>query len=164
MRIATRIPAILIIWFGIAFTFSCTEEIKPTKYTYSQLLTGKNNKTWKLSKIALRKAGEEDDAFARDECESDDRYIFYANAEKLFEVKNGTQKCAADEETLLLSYQWAFSNANANITMVMPHVFGYFLIPFIIKNIDSTDMELELFINDEATVSYVFFFKRTEEE
>jgi hypothetical protein len=148
----------------MAFAISCTEEIKPTKYSYSQLLTGKNNKTWKLNKIALRKAGEEDDTFSRNDCESDDRYIFYANEEKLFEVRNGDQRCDADEESLLLSYQWAFSNANANITMVMPHVFGYFLIPFIVKNIDASDMELELFLDEEATVSYVFFFKRTDEE
>jgi len=146
---------------------SCTEEIQPKKYTYSQLLTGKNNKSWRIHRIILREEGEDDVILDRNDCESDDRYIFYANSEKLFEVTNGREKCQnpeEPEEDLLLSYTWSLNNANATINMVMPHLFGYYLIPFIVKEMDENDMDLELFINEEATVSYVFQFRKTDEE
>jgi hypothetical protein len=157
---AKAIPLVLL---GLMLLGSCTEEIKPKKYTYSQLLTGQNNKTWKLNRIALRQAGKEEETLSLAPCQSDDRYIFYSNDEKLYEVKNGSQKCDQEEESLLLSYEWSFTNANANLTMVIPHVFGYFLIPFIVKSIDNADMEVEVFLDEEATVSYVLFFKRTDE-
>jgi hypothetical protein len=153
---------------SMAALFSCTEEVKPKPFTYSQILTGATKKTWKLDYFVTRKVGKEDTRENLAACEADDLYIFYNNSEKLFEVMNGPRICNGDgtgpDAEKLVSYTWAFNNANSSINMVVPHVFGYFLIPFIVKKIDTKSMELQIFINDEQTVSYVLFFVKTAEE
>jgi hypothetical protein len=47
--------------------------------------------------------------------------------------------------------------------MVLPHIFGYFFIPFTVKHASSNELELEIFINEEATVSYVMYFVKQSE-
>ena len=150
---------LVVIFIGNA----CTEGITPKPYTESQLISGKTSKTWKLDKLVTRVDGKTDSPESLATCEKDDRYIFYANSEKLFEVKNGLNKCDPDEDDELVSYTWAFNNATASLSMVVPHVFGYYYIPFTVKSVDSNDLELEVFINEEATVSYALYFSKVEE-
>jgi hypothetical protein len=143
---------------------SCTESVEPKPYIYTEIFTGKSNKTWKLDRFIERKSGEADQQYGLDICQRDDLYVFYANEEKLFEVDNGNVICFDGDPDLLLSYTWEFNQANASLTMVLPNLFGYFIIPFTVKDVSKTDMELELFLNEEATISYVLFFKRVDEE
>lgn len=143
---------------------SCSEDVKPTPYEYTRIFTGQNSKTWRLTRMVGRKAGNEDVSFAINLCERDDQYTFYANEERLFEVKNGTVKCADDDDDpLLVSYIWEFNNAGASLSMVVPHIFGYFFIPFTVKSVTNDEMELEIFRNEEGTESYVLFFSKVGE-
>ena len=153
----------ILVGFLALLLFACEDTVVPKPYTLSQLISGKESKTWKLDKLVTRVKGT-DSPETLAPCESDDRYIFYANSEKLYEVDNGLKVCDNTEDTKLVSYIWAFNNANATLNMVVPHVFGYYYIPFTVKSIDANDMELEIFINEEATVSYALFFKKVEEK
>ncbi len=148
---------------------SCSEDIEPTPFTFSKNFTGNNDKTWRIEKLVLRVKDKKDQTLSLSSCESDDLYKFYANDEKLFEVYNGSTTCDTDgdgipdEDDLLVSYNWSYASANANLTMVVPHVFGYFVIPFIVKKVDSDEMQLEVFANDERTISYGLYFKLVNE-
>jgi hypothetical protein len=143
----------------VAIASSCSEDIKPTPFTFSKNFTGKSDKTWTVDKWVLRETGKKDQTLTLDACESDDLYKFYANDEKLFEVYNGNKKCATDEDDLMISYQWSYASANANLTMVAPHIFGNFVIPFIVKKVDGDEMQLEVFLNEKNTISYLIYFK-----
>jgi hypothetical protein len=143
----------------VAIASSCSEDITPTPFTFSKNFTGKSDKTWSMDKLVLRETGKKDQTLTLDACESDDLYKFYANDEKLFEVYNGNKKCATDEDDLMISYQWSYASANANLTMVAPHIFGNFVIPFIVKKVDSDEMQLEIFLNEKNTISYLLYFK-----
>jgi hypothetical protein len=144
---------------AVAIVTSCSEDIKPTPFTFSKNFTGKSDKTWSVDKLVLRETGKKDQTLTLDACESDDLYKFYANDEKLFEVYNGNKKCSTDEDDLMVTYQWSYSSANANLTMVAPHIFGNFLIPFIVKKVDNDEMQLEIFLNEKNTISYLLYFK-----
>jgi hypothetical protein len=142
---------------------SCSEEIKPVPYNYTKVFTGENNKIWKVEKLVLREAGKQDSQLSLSNCEKDDEYKFYNNIERLFEVTNGTFKCTGESEDLLVSYEWTFTNSSATLTMVLPHIFGNFIIPFTVKKASKSSMELEVFLDEEATISYVLFFKVVDE-
>lgn len=143
----------------------CTESVEPTPYVYSKVFTGNVSKTWKIDRLIFREKGQQDEILGLANCEKDDLYTFYANDEKLFEVDNGNIACPDDEGTdLLISYNWEFNQANASLSMVTPHIFGYFFIPFIVKDANDKDMELEIFLDEEATISYVLFFKLVDED
>jgi hypothetical protein len=156
-----RTKKILIFAFSalVTIALSCSEDIKPTPFTFSKNFTGKSDKTWTVDKLVLRETGKKDQTLALNSCESDDLYKFYANDEKLFEVYNGSKKCATDEDDLMVTYQWSYASANANLTMVVPHIFGNFVIPFIVKKVDSDEMQLEIFLNEGNTISYLLYFK-----
>jgi hypothetical protein len=143
----------------VAIASSCSEDVRPTPFTFSKNFSGKTDKTWSVDKLVLRETGKKDQTVTLDACESDDLYKFYANDEKLFEVYNGNKKCATDEDDLMVTYQWSYASANANLTMVAPHIFGNFLIPFIVKKVDSDEMQLEIFLNEQNTISYLLYFK-----
>jgi hypothetical protein len=142
---------------------ACTEEVKPTPFTYTQVFTGESSKTWALDKVLLRKVGQDDQTVGLSSCEKDDRYIFYANEERLFEVDNGRFTCDDTEEQTLVSYTWAFTNTNATLQMVVPHVFGDYFIPFIVTKATSNEMVLEIFADEKNTISYVLYFKSVKE-
>ena len=143
---------------------SCSEDIQPKPFEYTQAFTGKISKTWRLTKMVGRKTGKKDVTFGLNLCERDDQYTFYANEEKLFEVKNGSVSCEGDpDDPLLVSYTWEFNNSGATLSMVLPHVFGYFFIPFIVKDVTDDAMELQIFVDEPGTESYVLFFSKVGE-
>lgn len=151
--------------FLLIGSLGCTESAEPKPYSYSKIFTGEVSKTWKLDRLVFREKGKTDEILGLSNCEKDDLYTFYANDEKLFEVDNGTIACASDNgNDLLVSYVWEFNQAKASLSMVTPNIFGYFFIPFIVKDADDKAMELELFLDEDATVSYVLFFKLVDEE
>jgi hypothetical protein len=137
---------------------SCSEEIKPTPYTYSQIFSGKNSKTWIFKSIVLWEEGKTDINFTLPACIRDDQYIFYANTEKKFEVTNGPSKCSPDEPDILLTDTWSFINGGATLTIIIPFL-ADFALPYIVREVSNKDMVLEIFINFEGTQSYRIAFE-----
>ena len=156
----------LCIWLIYTFIIcGCSETAEPKPYTYSRIFTGNKSKTWKLDRLVFREKDKQDENLGLSSCEKDDLYTFYANDERLFEVSNGSIACSDDDGAdLLVSYTWQFNQANASLSMVTPHIFGYFFIPFIVKDANEKILELEIFLDEEATISYVLFFKLVDEE
>jgi hypothetical protein len=146
------------------FAFSCSEEKEPTPYTYTQVFAGKTKKTWALDKVFVKKQGASDSQITLENCEKDDRYVFYANEEKKYEIYNGSTKCVADEDDLMVDHFWTFVNAGAAMTIAVPRIFGDFLIPFIVTEANESSMVLEVFANEENTISYELHFRAIDEE
>jgi hypothetical protein len=143
----------------------CSETAEPKPYVYSKVFTGNVSKTWRIDRLIFREKGQQDEILGLSNCEKDDLYTFYANDEKLFEVDNGNLACSEDNGGgILVSYIWEFNQANASLSMVTPHIFGNFFIPFTVKDANEKDMELEIFLDENATISYVLFFKLVDQE
>lgn len=142
---------------------ACSEGPEVVPYTYTRFLTGDTHKVWAVSALFIREPDGDAERLILNSCERDDRYFFYNNAERLFEVTNGARTCAADEPATLVTYNWAFNNGNATLTMVLPHIFGNVLVPFIVKRANNTEMELEIYLNEEATISYIVLLEAVEE-
>ena len=152
---------LFILCVGLCATLSCSEELKPTPYTYTKLFTGENNKSWriKLFEETLR-----DTVVNRSlpSCLTDDRFIFYANAEHRYETTSGARQCFEDEASVTVS-NWTFSNSSATLTMVFP-LLADDALPFFVREIDGDDMEIEIYLNEENTESYRIHFSATDEE
>ncbi|MBL7858363.1 MAG: hypothetical protein JNM57_11795 [Cyclobacteriaceae bacterium] len=155
MRRITSILSVSIFLFSV----SCSEELTPTPYTYTQFFTGENSKTWKIKFFEETSNGNIVDRFSV-ACTSDDQYIFYAGADRLFETTSGSRKCS--DEAGLISDSWTFSNATATLTMILPVFSPDFSLPFIVKKLDKKDMVLEIFFDDDAG-SYRIHFEATAE-
>ncbi len=124
---------------------------------------------WDLDKITVKEKGKAAQTFQYAGCEGDDRYIFYANDERLFEVTNGRTACDPDEsgieETdLLLSYSWEYNTSTTSLSIVLPHLFGYVEIPMTVTKITENTMVLDLAFNEENTTAYVFEFRVVEDD
>jgi len=159
-----RNTTILIISITLFLTFaiSCSEEIVPTPYTYTQVFSGKNSKTWIFKSIILWEEGKADINFTLSNCVKDDRYVFYANSEKTYEVTNGPSKCSPDEPDVIVSDAWSFINAGATLTITLPFL-AEFNLPYIVREIDKNDMLLEIFLDFEGTQSYRIAFEAIDE-
>jgi hypothetical protein len=152
------LPVVLV----LALASSCSEEVKPTPYTYTQIFSGKTSKTWVFTSLVLWQEGKPDINYTLPNCIRDDRYIFYANAEKTYEVTNGPSKCASEEPDVIVTDTWAFINAGATLTITIPFL-ADFSLPYIVREIDKNDMLLEIFIDFEGTQSYRIGFESIEE-
>lgn len=142
---------------------SCSEDFTPKPLTFTKLFTGETNKTWDLSKVQSREKNKNVVTYNLSSCQGDDRYTFYANAERLYEVTNGRNSCDAGEEDLLVSYTWEYNSASATLNLVLPHLFGNFIVPFTVMEIDDDDMILELALNDDSTTAYILYFTKIDE-
>ena len=81
----------LLMFVGMMFSISCSEELNPTPYTYTKFFTGENNKTWKVTLFEETFDGAVIDRFMPS-CLTDDKFVFYANTDHLFETTSGSQK------------------------------------------------------------------------
>ena len=151
------------------FTFSlflsvlvtgCSEEIKPSPYTYSQLFSGKDKKTWAFKSIVLWEKGKSDTNLSLNTCISDDLYIFYADAEKKYEITNGATKCSTNEPDLILTDTWSFVNGGATLNIIIPFLSDLTL-PYIVREVSNSNMVIEIFINESNTQSYRMAFQST---
>ena len=147
--------AFFTIFLGVGF--SCSEEIKPKPFQYSEIFSGENSKTWVLKSIKLVQTGKSDITYSLPNCIKDDRHIFYANAEKLFEVTNGSTKCDSSEPDLIVSDTWSFVNASATLNMTLP-ILAEVSLPYIVKKVDKKSMTLEIYLDEEGTISYQMTF------
>ncbi|MCW5912306.1 MAG: hypothetical protein KIT62_14645 [Cyclobacteriaceae bacterium] len=152
-----KVDQIIVLILTISLLISCSEKIEPTPYTYSQIFSGKNQKTWIYKSIILWEEGKSDINYTLINCVSDDLYIFYADAEKKYEVTNGASKCSANEPDLILADTWSFINGGATLTIVIPFLSDLAL-PYIVREVSSSTMVLEIFINAGNTQSYRITF------
>jgi hypothetical protein len=139
----------------------CSEEFTPTPYTYSKVFTGENNKTWKITLIEETLNDDIIDKFLPS-CLSDDRYIFYANTEQSLTILSGSRKCFNDEADTTTD-TWTFNNATATLTMLLP-IFNDEPLPFIVREAEGDDMEIEIFFDETNTGSYRIHFEAIDEE
>lgn len=142
-------------------SISCHDELEPTPYVYSKYFTGEKSKTWALTYVEETLDGKVLDRFPV-ECALDDQYIFSATSDRLYEVKSGTNKCYQDEPESLTD-AWAFTNATATLTIILP-VFSSQRLPFIVRKVDDDDLTLEFFLDAEGTESYRIYFVLKDEE
>ena len=142
-------------------SISCSEDLNPTPYTYTKLITGENNKTWKVILFEETLDGDVIDKFMPS-CLTDDEFIFYANTDHLFEATSGSRKCFTDEPNQTQN-SWTFSNATATLTMVLP-ILSDNALPYIVRDLDDDDMEVELFFDETNTGSYRIHFEAIDEE
>ncbi|MEJ1240180.1 lipocalin family protein [Chryseolinea sp. T2] len=139
----------------------CSEELTPTPYTLSKLVSGETSKTWKISLFEYALNDTVRTKFM-EACLTDDRFKFYANTERLYETTAGRQLCFEGEQALTSS-TWTFTNSNATLTMVMP-IFDEGVLPFFVRELKENKMVLELFLDQENTESYRIHFEKTDEE
>lgn len=142
-------------------TGGCSEEIKPTPVTYSQLLTGQESKSWRLTNIRILDAGEDSGPINVQQnfepCIADDVYTFYANDVKTFEVREGASKCNAGDPDLYVENTWSMVNATATLSFVMPLLTTEFALPFTVKSLTENNLTVEFYFED-IDLSYRFTF------
>jgi len=147
---------ILIVAAGLSLSFSCSEEVKPTPYTYTQIFTGKNSKTWQIKYFEQTANGKVTGRF-NVPCTTDDKYIFHASSEHLFETDSGSKKCLDPSEDDTISSVWTFNNSTATLTMIIPPLSTNAL-PYIVREADSSSIVLEIFFDEAGTGSYRIHF------
>jgi hypothetical protein len=139
----------------------CSEEFTPTPYNYTKVFTGENNKTWKIILFEETLNDEVVEKFLPS-CVSDDRYVFFANSEHTLEAASGSRKCFEDEADITTD-TWSFSNATATLTMILP-ILADNALPFIVREAEGDDMEIEIFFDETNTSSYRIHFEAIDEE
>jgi hypothetical protein len=152
---------LLILCVSLCVAFSCSEELKPTPYSYTKVFTGENNKTWK---IKLFEETLRDTVIGRSlpNCLADDTFVFFANAEHRYETTSGPRQCFEDEAGLTES-NWSFSNSTATLVVLIPFLSDDAL-PFYVREADDDDMIIEIFLDEENTQSYRIHFSAIDEE
>ena len=149
--------------FAIGIATSCSETVEPRPFTYSQIFSGKSSKTWKLKSIAFIEKDKPDQTFSLSNCLADDRYVFYANGERLYQVEDGTNKCSFSDPDILVSDTWSFVNATASLTIILPFL-ADFPLPYIVKEVDNSKMVLEIYLDEAGTQSYQMTFNALTEK
>ena len=144
MRVLFYISLLLFI-----LTFSCSEELDVKPFTYSKFFTGENSKTWKVMFFEETLDGNVVDRFTVS-CVSDDQYIFYANPERRMDFKSGSSKCFNPAEPSLILDTWSYQSGTATLSMLFP-IFADFPLPFIVREVNKDDLELEIFFDDNAS-------------
>ena len=145
----------------------CSEVTEPKPLTYTQLLTGKEKKTWTLVSFEVIDEGEESgpvpaSRLFNNACEADDQFVFYANAERKYEYTNGPTKCASSEPDVLLTDTWTFTNATATLEFAFP-LLSSGKLPYIVKSLTETSMTIEIYLDelDNIDASYRFVLSST---
>ncbi|WP_234733045.1 hypothetical protein [Tellurirhabdus bombi] len=161
MKKLLRLSWLILLVAGL-FT-GCSEKIEPTPATYSQLLTGTEKKAWSLVSYQVIDNGVASGVIPARQlfdyaCESDDQYVFYANAEHKFEYTNGASKCDPSEPDVIFEDSWALVNSNAYLEFVLPVLGGK--VPWTIKNLTPTVLTVEYYFGD-INASYRFTFNST---
>lgn len=147
--------------YGFLGLSACTEEVKPISFTYSQLLTGKESKTWKLRSIEITDNGKTQSyPLSENDCDGDDSYVFFANAEKTYEVHSGKNKCAEDEQDVYYQSSWGLINATATLNIALPLLTGDTSINFVIKKLTEDKMVLEYYFEDGSSYGFSFISQK----
>jgi hypothetical protein len=137
---------------------SCSEPLKVTPLTYTQIFCGDSKKTWTIRSIQSIENGKGTQTFSLDPCVYDDQYVFTNDFGKTFQVFGSSNKCADTDPDLLADSNWSFVNATSTLTMVIP-ILSDSPLPFTVKDVDATKMTIDIYIDDAKTSAYRFNFK-----
>jgi hypothetical protein len=147
----------------------CSKKNEPVPYTYSKIFSGDTKKSWKLTRLAYKEQGKADVNYSASDldqilgtCVTDNLYTFYANPEKTFQITEGATKCNATDPDVYLSDTWSFNNATASLSMVFP-VLSSSKTPYIVLDASSTEMNTEIFVDANNTISYTIHFAAVNE-
>lgn len=154
MRKFGRYSGVLVMMVMI---FSCTENIEPTPFDYTKVISGETSKTWNLTSISFTNEGDPDWKLT-DACWSDDEYTFYRDDVRTFEFKTGSNKCDPAESSFTLTDTWSFSNASATLYMVIP-LLADIPLPYTVVDVDRNDLELQIYFDEAGTQSYLIKFE-----
>lgn len=143
---------------------ACREEFVPEPFTYSQLLTGKVSKTWKMTGISIFEDGSptQNIPLPENDCAFDDQYVFFANEEKRYEILNAALKCDETEGDIVVTDVWAFSNANATLEIILPILTTESRLPFIVKSLKEDRLTMEIYF-DGGSYRFVFTAVKTQD-
>lgn len=145
---------------------SCTEEVKPSRITYSRLLTGETSKTWRMVGFnIIEKENEKNslslsiDNYCEDSVDyNDNYYTFYADAERTLEISEGPEKCSNyPHEDYFFQDTWSIENATATITFPFLPLFGEFSVPYTLVDLTERRMIIQ-FYNREVNDRYIYRF------
>jgi hypothetical protein len=147
---------------AVFFTFGrCSEEVKPTPVTYTQLLTGTEKKAWRLNTVRIIDDGEDSGNLsarqAVNNCRADDLYVFYANDLKTFEAQEGASTCIPGTPQVYVEDTWSLVNATSTLTFVMPILTTEGALPFVIKSLTENTLTIEYYFGT-IDLSYRFTF------
>ena len=99
---------------------ACKETHEVTPATYSQLLTGEEQKSWQQTSFTFIFNDEEVEdidanlIYSIPDCTIDDIYTFLREGKQL-EVYDGDDKCDLEGDDLLFQTRWDIVNANASL-------------------------------------------------
>ncbi|MBA4144304.1 MAG: hypothetical protein DI538_23755 [Azospira oryzae] len=144
-----------IVLLSLPVLFSaCSEELKPNPPEYYRIFTGQNKKTWKITKLIWTGEGKTDVNYTSQiACYRDDSYVFHADKDNMYEVIGGSVKCSANEASALVSDKWSFVNATATLNIIMPLLSDNTL-PFYVIKASSSEMTLEIYLDQDSQYSY----------
>lgn len=141
----------------------CSERFEPKPLTYTQLLTGVNQKSWRLVSFQVIDDGNASQVIPAqgqfNPCIVDDLYTFYANDEHKFEASEGATKCNSADPDVFLTGKWSLINATATLNFPFPLLTDQSL-PYTIKNLTGTVLTVEIYLQNlqDLNASYRFTF------
>ncbi|MGF7217363.1 hypothetical protein GGR92_003536 [Spirosoma lacussanchae] len=154
----------LLIPVGAMWLFGgCAETLEPKPLTYTQLLTGTTEKSWRLVSYQIFDDGNSSQVIPVqgqfDPCVTDDLYTFYANEGRRYAVSEGASKCGANDPDIFLDDQWTLVNASATLEFAFPILSGQRL-PYTIKNLTGNVLTIEIYLQNiqDINASYRFTF------
>jgi hypothetical protein len=153
---------ILFVWGGVFLLAGCSEKLDPQPATYSKMLTGETSKSWRLTTLQILEKATivESIPLPANNCVGDDLYVFFAGTEKRFQVTEGTRKCSPTDPDLIIENNWSLTNANATLSFVVP-LLADFPLPFILKKMTTTELSVEIYLEDDDDTSYRLIFSAT---
>ena len=141
------------LYIGVLLLAACSESTAPDPVTYYQVFTGKTQKAWIVTGITWTGDGQNDINYTLGSCGADDQYIFYANADRHYQATNGARKCDPSEPDIWVDDSWSFVNATASLTFIFP-LLADAPLPFFVRSVTDSKMELEIFIDQDNKYSY----------
>jgi len=147
---------------GMVVALACSESPKVEPLTYPEIFSGKTKTTWRIRSAAYTRPGKASIPLYFGDCNMDDLYVFYNNAEKTIKVLSGIPcNKETDPPGLIadLEENWAFVNANSTIYMPLPILTGdpFPSIPGTVTAVDNSKMVVEYFLDDGS--SYLVNFQ-----
>jgi hypothetical protein len=139
---------------------NCKEEVEPTPYTYSQLVSGTSFKIWKATHWQLKEEGKADLNSGFPDCVEDDLYHFYADENRTFEVYDEREKCDPEDPDKLVTSTWVVINARATMEFIIPF-FSSSPLPWTIENLEDDEFEVSFHFNNQKSIN--IFFELEEE-
>jgi hypothetical protein len=158
-----KISLSLLVCFSFMIIVSCTEDPQTIPLESYRLITGKTKKTWQLTSLQWTGDEKDDITYGLPNCIRDDVYVFYANYERLYEVRNGASKCKEEEADVVVSDQWSFVNAKSKLTIIFP-LLAEGSLPFYVKKLTSKEMVIEIYLDQDSKYSYKMTLQSVSEE